>query len=162
MPICNKCKKDKSNDDFYSYLYKGIKKLDARCKDCKRIESRIKYHKIPIEINRKRWGNWRKTPTGLFHSYRKNARYGNVKFDLFQEIFQHCLEQPCYYCGSIPTKDKPHGLDKIDPKKGYVVDNIVVCCWKCNSMKGRLNINDFLSQCRIIDNFRGKREDVND
>lgn len=57
----------------------------------------------------------------------------------------------CYYTGILMTVGGGDGsrlerasLDRIDPKKGYVVENVVFCCWVVNSMKNNLPLTDFL------------------
>ena len=48
-------------------------------------------------------------------------------------------------------------LDRIDPEKGYVLDNIVWCAYCVNSMKQRMPLSDFLKVCRaIVDNFKNE------
>lgn len=50
---------------------------------------------------------------------------------------QHARLQvrPCHYCHRAPDDDRTHGIDRIDPDRGYTVDNTVPCCTGCNLMK---------------------------
>lgn len=36
-------------------------------------------------------------------------------------------------------------VDRIDPKKGYVVENVVLCCSAINSLKGTMSVEEFKS-----------------
>ena len=56
-------------------------------------------------------------------------------------------EVPCVYCGN---EIKTAGLDGIDTKKGYIVENIYSCCGWCNTMKLDYTVDDFLKQCKKI------------
>lgn len=91
------------------------------------------------------------------------ARYSDgCSFETFLIVSQ----QPCYYCGSPPSnlsnsyidriksgrvaKDwfdqcwfKYNGLDRIDPSKSHLEDNIVPCCIKCNQAKNDMTLEEF-------------------
>ena len=43
----------------------------------------------------------------------------------------------CVYCGG-PPPESGHGLDRIDSRRGYTVDNLVVACDACNRIKADL------------------------
>ncbi len=55
------------------------------------------------------------------------------------------LDSPCHYCGLPPT-----GLDRIDSSQGYLVENVVPCCYRCNLMKSDLTQADFIAHVRRI------------
>lgn len=66
-------------------------------------------------------------------------------------------QQPCFYCG-VPPRQRTgtsrqqefvyNGMDRVDNKRGYALDNIVPCCGKCNSMKRTLSIEEFETHIR--------------
>lgn len=69
------------------------------------------------------------------------------------ELFLSLTSSPCHYCGSPPKNVRRYrdhepyvysGLDRQDPNGGYVADNIVPCCWKCNKMKSNMTAEQFL------------------
>jgi len=76
-----------------------------------------------------------------------------------QDYFR-IASQNCYYCGDPPKeirefKDRKYvntekiclsGLDRIDSKKGYHLDNVVPCCTSCNYAKHKLSQEDFLNK----------------
>ncbi len=58
-----------------------------------------------------------------------------ISFELFNKI----TSMPCYLCGT----DAKIGIDRIDSTIGYVDDNVMPCCHKCNMMKYTHSIEDF-------------------
>lgn len=49
----------------------------------------------------------------------------------------------CYFCGG-PLSPTGMGLDRLDNRDGYVVENVVPCCGTCNSRKGSLEMAGFI------------------
>lgn len=101
---------------------------------------------------------------------RDRAKKDNIELTLNVDEFSNLITQNCYYCDESP-KDyevyknkyakseiiKFNGIDRIDSNKGYIVNNCVTCCWKCNSMKSNRTINEFIEHIKKIFNFqRGK------
>lgn len=41
-------------------------------------------------------------------------------------------------------------LDRIDSKRGYIVGNVVWCCWGCNTAKQDFSIEEFIENCGKI------------
>lgn len=59
-----------------------------------------------------------------------------VDWTLTFDDFQLLIEQPCWYCNAPKGHTKfGSGLDRIDPKKGYSIDNVYPCCRICNTLK---------------------------
>lgn len=102
----------------------------------------------------------------LFRSYRKNASTRGMVFTLSKPLFRSLVKQSCAYCGDSPKSifnGGPringvfiyNGVDRIDSKKGYTVDNVVSCCKKCNRVKSALTVDEFISYCkRVIEYYR--------
>lgn len=74
----------------------------------------------------------------------KNKWAVSISYKEFVE-FTSILE--CHYCGNPVSWSKYHpkkngrgyNLDRKDSSKGYFLNNVVVCCWRCNQAKS----NDF-------------------
>lgn len=49
-----------------------------------------------------------------------------------------------------------NGIDRIDSTIGYLKNNCVSCCSKCNYMKMRLDKKEFIEQCIKISQFQMK------
>ena len=73
-----------------------------------------------------------------------------IDFNLFKEL----ANKNCTYCGDEPNncftdrlnknyKVKYSGIDRIDSNIGYIKNNVVPCCNKCNTAKSILSQNEF-------------------
>ena len=81
----------------------------------------------------------------LYKRIRTSAAHRKKEFTLNFIEFEKLVTQCCYYCGSIGRNTVYHkgtnsyhyfsGIDRIDSKIGYVSDNCVPCCEKCNTSK---------------------------
>ena len=63
----------------------------------------------------------------------------------------------CYYTGVEMTYAEGDrtavSLDRIDPSKGYVSENVVLCCWIVNLMKLDLSVEGFKQWCqKVVEN----------
>lgn len=63
----------------------------------------------------------------------------------------------CFYCGTINIGTS-HGVDRIDNKKGYAIDNIATCCPQCNQAKSNLTLVEFFNLIERIYNKHIKKE----
>jgi len=99
----------------------------------------------------------------VFSVYRKSAIKRGFIFQLNREEFLNIITRECIYCGDKLTNThvKPFnngnfsytGIDRYDNNRGYVKDNCVPCCEKCNRMKTNMSIEDFKNQImKIINN----------
>jgi len=83
---------------------------------------------------------------------KKNSRRSSIvemSATDFKMWFEANYDGSCHYCGvtiekykssSFLKRIRPHiknfGIDRKDTSKGYSLNNIVVCCNFCNSVKG--------------------------
>jgi 5-methylcytosine-specific restriction endonuclease McrA len=96
----------------------------------------------------------------IYTSYQSNAKKNKVKFELTKDQFELLIQGNCHYCGEIPTKEssnkskfskiKYNGVDKKYPKKGYILENSVSCCWECNRIKNDIPYDKFIAKCKKI------------
>lgn len=77
----------------------------------------------------------------LFYKFNQGAKRRNIDVNIDQIQFESFLQKRCHYCNAKPTntfKAKTsclyyyNGLDRMDSKKDYSMDNIVTCCKHCN------------------------------
>ncbi len=129
--------------------------LNRYCRTCASIRVRNwkDTHREQYKANRRRtrlvWGN---TPHGIYDRLHMNARNGaggKVLFSSSQFIEWYKSQALiCFYCKRKLTfgdrnKDL-HGfkgsdkltIDRKDNSKPYILDNIVLCCRRCNAIKG--------------------------
>jgi hypothetical protein len=101
-----------------------------------------------------------------YGGYKARARLHkkNIPFDLTKEEFKAIVLQNCHYCGiesSSVVMAKPtangafvsNGIDRVDSSKGYVKENCVPCCTRCNWMKNEMPYEDFLLHIKRIFNY---------
>ena len=120
---CFRCKEWLSLNNFYksSYVKDGY---DNECKKCQNTAKENRYN-----------------------NYKKGAKIRNLEFSLTKEEFYKLTSQPCYYCGEIKEYN---GIDRIDSKKGYTIDNCVPCCFCCNGMKLDYTIDFWFNHMKKI------------
>jgi hypothetical protein len=88
-----------------------------------------------------------KTPIHRYRIYRVGAEQRDLSFDLTMEQFMLFWQLPCSYC-SDPIETI--GLDRIDGSRGYAIDNVVPCCFPCNTARMCQSQADFISRCARI------------
>lgn len=87
----------------------------------------------------------------LFYSYKSNAVKRGILFNLSIQEFGILINGDCFYCGKHPDmmfrrkynqngKYKYNGIDRVDNSVGYVPNNCVSCCKKCNAAKKSVTI----------------------
>lgn len=98
----------------------------------------------------------------VFSTYKRAARKRNLLFNLSIIQFRLLTSSNCYYCNSSPSlicspargtyldtvkysEYTYNGIDRVDNRQGYNIDNCVPCCYTCNRNKMDSNIDDFLN-----------------
>lgn len=77
-----------------------------------------------------------------FARYRSSAKQRGLSFTLKLRDVAMLWQKPCRYClATIATI----GIDRLDNAKGYTAANSVPCCTACNSNKGVLNVDCWLT-----------------
>jgi hypothetical protein len=84
-----------------------------------------------------------------FNHYKYDSTFHRRQFELSLEQFETIVKSPCEYCGTIQDKGF-NGIDRMDQKQGYVIENCVSCCKLCNFMKGALDNITFLQRVQHI------------
>lgn len=72
-----------------------------------------------------------------------------ISLDEFTKIVQ----RSCTYCGG---ENITKGIDRVDNKEGYTVENSKSCCKQCNYMKNNLTVENFLNHIKKISDFNTK------
>jgi len=98
--------------------------------------------------------------------YKNSAKKRNIEFNLsYQDCFL-LFNSCCWYCGYKCPNGSLTGIDRIDASKGYIIDNVVPCCKRCNYMKGtvetklRITQKEYLEQISRIYNYRIKEKNI--
>lgn len=93
----------------------------------------------------------RQNPERQYKQFLKNAARRGLEFLLTLEYFGEYWGKPCCYCGS---KIDTIGLDRVDNSLGYIVGNVVPCCYYCNWIKRDKTRLEFLEHCSRITDFQ--------
>ena len=118
--------------------------LDYYCCGCKSVE--IRFSKV--------WKGCGEISGELFSGFRKNARDRSLEFGItVRDIWEKFIEQgrKCALSDvdlhfGTESENRTASLDRIDSKKDYEEGNLVLCCLRCNHIKG-----DFFTQSEMVE-----------
>ena len=142
--LCAACKKARQRVRCVEWNKKNPERI--------RAYARQRYHTESAEARAKRrsrssaWNrkvrSWT-SPTARFHSLKKSARLRNYCWEIPKELAYDLIMDNCFYCGTSPQP--ANGIDRVDNTKGYLEDNVVSCCPKCNVAKATQTKSEFES-----------------
>lgn len=147
-PHCNKWK-DREKDFSPKRGSRKYNKVRSWCKECcvnDVAEWRIKN------------GRWRTYLTGRIQRIVANIIHmkGEIRSKEIKEIYKK-QNGMCYYTGikmklMSNTKLDPliMSADRINPSKGYTLENTVLCCLGMNRLKGRLSVQETYDILKIF------------
>lgn len=103
-----------------------------------------------------------------FSSRKADAKRRQLDWSLTLDQYSEITQKHCYYCNKEPSNEygsnmyngnyKYNGIDRIDNTIGYNYNNCVPCCKECNSAKGMMSADDFISWLKnIYNNFLVKK-----
>lgn len=120
---------------FNSYYvrYRLVKSLVCRC-----------YEHSPEAIRRSYL-------QGAYRTYVSQAARKGRAWNLSREQVMKLFESPCVYCSALPpvtlrwggANVGRNGIDRIDSTRGYEPDNVVACCWTCNTAKNDQTLEEW-------------------
>jgi hypothetical protein len=79
----------------------------------------------------------------------ESLKRGYGDFQLNFDDFKELVTSPCHYC-KIKKESEAIGIDRVNNDIGYVKENCVPACWKCNRMKHFYHPAFFIEKCKII------------
>jgi hypothetical protein len=93
---------------------------------------------------------YKKSAKGLYRKYKARAKERQINFTLSLEWFEQQMKKPefnvCYYSGIKFVDESSHAfsrsLDRISSTKGYTPDNVKWVCFKLNSWKSDLTLDE--------------------
>lgn len=100
-----------------------------------------------------------RTLIGRFKKALYNApRAGNNWNLTFEEYVVALGNQVCYYCtGKLSPSGS--GLDRKDNHRGYEIDNVVPCCYTCNTLKrDLLSHKETIQVIKLLKQLRSKED----
>lgn len=141
---CVKCNKD------YEAFKTRYSKDSVYCNNCqeKQAENDLKREERVRNYKEEHFRN----VEGFYSTYIREAKErGLGDFELDFDVFSTLVKDHCYYCKSI-VEGEINGIDRVNNDRGYMKDNCVSCCWKCNRMKYFYHPLFFIEKCKIIAN----------
>lgn len=89
----------------------------------------------------------------IISAYKYVAKKNQLDCTLTKEEFHNFFISNCYYCGISPHRTAQskgyvssftfNGIDKVNPNKGYTLENCVPCCTECNKAKNNMSVEEF-------------------
>jgi hypothetical protein len=97
----------------------------------------------------------------VFCSLQWSARSRGLLCELTFEQVGLLNKQNCFYCGMPPSsiaasRNKVgldyiyNGIDRLDNERGYIMDNVVACCSRCNHAKHTMLPGEFIALCHRV------------
>lgn len=146
---CKKCQ-----HEFYKIYYQSIIRKEKICLICnneflpKTNHQKCCSLKCTLIHNKNQRKKHRLSPKAIWSILKQNTK--NKKFQITKEKFINWYnkqEQKCYYCERTLEQVKNDNketnryktrlsIDRKDNNKGYKLNNIVLCCYRCNTIKG--------------------------
>jgi hypothetical protein len=153
-PSCSDCVKT-YNRELYAKNAEYKEKRKARSQNLTDEQKQDR-----LDRSRKFYASHRGRALTLINGAKRNAQRKNIKFDLpFEFIYEKLISGTCEIT-DIPfdfsrpssTIKNPYSpsLDRIDPKKGYTMDNVRVVIWQFNMMKGEISDKELVQLCNLI------------
>lgn len=130
--------------------------LSGNCKPCDKI-------RLSLDKTKQR-NNPELYCRRIIPSLKNRAKEQSVPFDITGEKLYTILEDQefkCFYTKGVldftvtsikdnhPSRFMP-SIDKVDPRLGYVLDNIVWTYYYVNRMKNDLNLEEFIELCHLV------------
>jgi len=108
--------------------------------------------------------------TAKYLHYKNGAKKRGIEFNLSKDFFNEKINEICFYCGKSSSniyKNKTtketyfyNGIDRIDSKKGYTINNVVSCCSTCNIVKLAMPREEFLKWIEKVYNHSIKNKNL--
>jgi hypothetical protein len=158
---CNKCKQLKLETEFYKnnkhyrsgYSYNCIpctKQYYQDSKEKTKAKSKIDRQNDPIKY--------------MLYNAKQRAKKKGLEFNIeIEELYQptHCpiFGIELVYGGTGKTAkgygayENAASLDRIDPKKGYTKDNVIIVCWEANRSKALLTPEKFYMLAKFYEKY---------
>lgn len=157
-------------------LDKDPTKVIARCK-CGKDTILVKYYLINKRTkscvdcsNKNKFQGIGDLSLGYFTQTLQGAKKRNLEFTVtIQELWDLFLKQcgKCALSGDLITLSKckskikqTASLDRINSKKGYVIDNVQWVHKDVNRMKMDINEDEFIKLCKQVVNHKNKKNEI--
>lgn len=96
----------------------------------------------------------------IYYDYIRASKKRGYDWELSKDEFRDLTKKYCYYCGALPSNRRKafsgnggytySGIDRVNNKIGYQIDNVVPCCAACNRAKDTKTLKGFLDMIKKI------------
>ena len=132
--ILEKRKKERETNSEKIKEYNKNYNKTKQGKKLHRMRCKRYYDKDPIK-QQQRMKTLATKPQRQYTYIKRRARVAGIIFDItFEEFLQIRSTGICHYCKNELSPTAPN-IDRLDSTKGYVKDNCVACCLRCNTIK---------------------------
>lgn len=127
---CNNC---------YQKKYVEENKLKRKCNTCEATESKGSWYRGPKCskcYSKDLYKKGRSRSLGQKYCHLIGAsKKKNFILDIDRDTYKKLIDKTCHYCNRNLYELTGHSLDRIEPDKGYVLENVLPCCGDCNTIK---------------------------
>ncbi|MFH1202464.1 MAG: hypothetical protein V1674_06205 [Candidatus Omnitrophota bacterium] len=159
--ICIKCGEKKDTNSFYKYKVGNKVYFRGACNEC--------WHKQIVKL---KYEYSYKNPIYFYFHLMASARKRKLEVSITKDDFVEWWEDQekrCFYCkrnfdnirfdtDKLNKKLRRLTIDRINNKLGYTINNIVLCCYRCNSIKGNFFDKDEMLEIGKIIHDKFMRE----
>ena len=85
------------------------------------------------------------------------AKDRGITWSLSDDEARTMIVGRCHYSGDTSDLDAPHGIDRLDPLKGYVPGNCVTACKQIIKLKDSIPEGDFWRIIRVCYEWKYSR-----
>lgn len=155
---CKDCKVEKLENEFYEGY---LKKSFYRCKSCTSIFHKVKYKNLTKEKKleykevRRKWIKKDILNVRLITARARSKKMG-YEFDLDLKVLYDIFNKQkglCAYTGIPFNNDIENfstSLDRINPLKGYIKENVQLVLYSINIMKNNFEEEFFIELCKKV------------
>lgn len=148
--ICTICCKEQ---DMSEFIFTDDR-LTKTCKTC-RSQNNIQN----LRRDRDHRNLWTRTNLNrAFYCCQRDAKIRDIEFHLTKDEFMEIIKENCVYCGDISEEKQFNGVDRVDSKGHYTIDNCVSACTLCNYLKHAMPVDLFFQRIEHILTHSGKVE----
>lgn len=157
--ICRLCNLEKTLDSFYIENIRDCQFIRTECKECIKDIKKTYRKKIKFSID----GICRQMLRGAKkRSVKRKTEKPNFDAEYLKEIYPKDNKCPILKIDLIPSEnyssDNSPTLDRIDPKKPYEKNNIVIVSNRANRLKSNASYEELKLIFEYYDNIRKQDE----
>ena len=143
--VCSKCRLEKPKSEFSPRPERRCG-VYSSCKACKANFRSKRHYERRADDPHEYWVV--RTRIGV----KDRASKAAVHFELTDDDLRVLLEESrlcCAYCDKqldfhtdVSDRWNAPSLDRIVPSKGYVLENVTICCYRCNMIKSEATADE--------------------